>query len=71
MVRAVLASLLVLVSCLAQAADRKTFTVGVEDYKNWLPYSEVRNGAYGGPTCRMPLGSGTCRPTNTREWWRS
>lgn len=47
MVRAVLASLLVLVSCLAQAADRKTFTVGVEDYKNWLPYSEVRNGVYG------------------------
>jgi len=31
-----------------QAADKKTFSVGVEDYKNWLPYSEVRNGVYGG-----------------------
>ena len=32
----------------AQAADKKAFSVGVEDYKNWLPYSEVRNGVYGG-----------------------
>jgi len=32
----------------AQADDKKTFSVGVEDYRNWLPYSEVRNGLYGG-----------------------
>lgn len=31
-----------------QAAEKTTFTIGVEDYKNWLPYSEVRNGGYGG-----------------------
>lgn len=48
MVRVVLASLMLLVSSLALAADKKTFTVGVEDYKNWLPYSEVQNGVYGG-----------------------
>lgn len=39
---------LVLLSGAAQAADKKTYSVGVEDYKNWLPYSEVRNGVYGG-----------------------
>ncbi|MBB3118332.1 substrate-binding periplasmic protein [Pseudoduganella violacea] len=30
------------------AAEGKTFTVGVEDYKHFLPYSEVRNDQYGG-----------------------
>lgn len=48
MVRVLLASLLMLACGLAQAADKKTFTIGVEDYKNWLPYSEVKNGVYGG-----------------------
>ena len=33
----------------ARAGDvNKTFTVGVEDYRNFLPYSELKNGAYGG-----------------------
>jgi len=44
--RGLLAGMLLLGA--AQAADKKTFSVGVEDYKNWLPYSEVRNGVYGG-----------------------
>jgi len=44
--RGLLAGLLVFGA--AQAADKKTFSVGVEDYKNWLPYSEVKNGVYGG-----------------------
>jgi len=30
------------------AEDNKTYTVGVEDYKNFLPYSEVKDGVYGG-----------------------
>jgi hypothetical protein len=38
----------VLVVGMAQAADKKTYTIGVEDYKNWLPYSEMRNDQYGG-----------------------
>lgn len=28
--------------------DTTTFTVGVEDYKHFLPYSEVKDGVYGG-----------------------
>lgn len=32
----------------AWGADGKTFTVGVEDYQNFLPYSEFRGGVYGG-----------------------
>ncbi len=44
--RALLAGLLVMGA--VQAADKKTFSVGVEDYKNWLPYSEMKNGVYGG-----------------------
>ncbi len=47
MLRFLLAGL-VLACGMARAADKRTFTVGVEDYKNWLPYSEVKNGVYGG-----------------------
>jgi len=44
--RGLLAGLLV--AGAVQAADKKIFSVGVEDYRNWLPYSEVKNGVYGG-----------------------
>lgn len=47
--RTVLLSLCALLAgSAAHAADKRTFTIGVEDYKNWLPYSEVKNGVYGG-----------------------
>ncbi|MBV8636386.1 MAG: hypothetical protein JO002_17980, partial [Burkholderiaceae bacterium] len=29
-------------------ANERTFTVGVEDYPNFLPYSEFKNDTYGG-----------------------
>jgi polar amino acid transport system substrate-binding protein len=29
-------------------ADKKKFSIGVEDYKNWLPYTQYKNGAYSG-----------------------
>jgi hypothetical protein len=32
----------------APAADPNTYTVGVEDYANFLPYSEYKGGVYGG-----------------------
>jgi len=32
----------------AQADDKTTFTIGVEDYRNFLPYSEYKEGVYGG-----------------------
>lgn len=52
--RSLLHSLILLLSLLAlantaQAADtRKTFTIGVEDYTNFLPYSDYKDGKYGG-----------------------
>ncbi len=44
-----LAATWAMVAGAARAADAsKTLTVGVEDYKNFLPYSEFKDGVYGG-----------------------
>lgn len=29
-------------------AEKRVFSIGVEDYENWLPYSQFKNGEYGG-----------------------
>jgi ABC-type amino acid transport substrate-binding protein len=39
---------LLLAALPAMAEGNKTFTVGVEDYKNFLPYSEYKDGKYNG-----------------------
>lgn len=40
-------SLITFVS-LVSASSVKIFTIGVEDYENWLPYSSYKNGVYFG-----------------------
>lgn len=48
MVKFIVWVVLFFASCLVKAAGTLTYTLGVENYENFLPYSEYKNGEYRG-----------------------